>query len=222
MSKLSKFVRDICHITEEEEVNENPFKIFYDFRFKRTESQNEWKARMILWEWMGRSLYGDPRGKPSKCYYLFLTGSKYDCGKLYRELCRVIEVPNIKSHGELLKKFQLIKIEDSEDIQMFFYRLDTARKHIESINEFCDKTMRIEIPNWQIRAKLIEAAESIPKFKHYIDQLMLKEPREWSNMTHTEILHGLRVAETNSMISEPTPEKKNSVVSKGTTVPGKV
>ena len=81
--------------------------------------------------------------------------------------------------------------------------------------------MRIEIPNWQIRAKLIEAAESIPKFKHYIDQLMLKELREWSNMTHTDILHGLRVAETNSMISEPRPERKNSVVSKATTVPWK-
>ena len=74
--------------------------------------------------------------------------------------------------------------------------------------------MRIEIPNWQIRAKLIEAAESIPKFKHYIDQLMLKEPREWSNMTHTEILHGLRVAETNSMISEPTPERRTVLSAK--------
>ena len=32
-------------------------------------------------------------------------------------------------------------------------------------------------------------------------------------MTHTEILHGLRVAETNSMISEPTPERNRTVLS---------
>ena len=130
---------------------------------------------MILWEWMGRSLYGDPKGKPSKWYYLFLTGSKYDCAKLYRELCRVIEVPNIKTHGELLKKFQLMKIEDSEDIQMFFYRLDTARKHIEASMNSAIRLCGLKSPIGRSGRSLSKAAECIPKFKHYIDQLMLKE-----------------------------------------------
>ena len=62
------------------------------------------------------------------------------------------------------QKVWLNKIEDSEDIQMFFSRRHIATKHIESINEFCDKTLRIEITNWQIRAKPIEAVECIPKF----------------------------------------------------------
>ena len=56
----------------------------------------------------------------------------------------------------------------------------------------------------------------------YVDQLMLKEPRERSNMTYIEIVHKLQVAETNSLISEPTPERKSSVVGKASTVPGKV
>ena len=126
-----------------------------------------------------------PTRIPSKFYYLFLTASKSDSAKFYRELCGSSKSPIRKTQSELLKNFRAMKIEDSEDIQMFFFRLDPARKHIENVNEICNKTMRIEIFNWQIRAKLIEAAECIPKFKHYNDQLKLKDLRDWSNMTHT-------------------------------------
>ena len=45
-------------MTEDEEEDESPFMKFFDIKLKRIETSGEFKARQMLWEWMGKCLFG--------------------------------------------------------------------------------------------------------------------------------------------------------------------
>ena len=126
----------------------------------------------------------------------------YDCQKLFCSIVKEVEIPNLKSHGELMEKFWQMRIEKFEDVDTYYQRLKEMIDRLESINENCDEDIRFSIDAFSVRYKLFQAAESRPVFREFVKSITMKEPRQWSKISVKDFLKGLRLAETNDKIEK--------------------
>ena len=105
--QMSAKARQLCGMTREQADQIVPVKRFYDLQSRRVEPLSDWRGRQLLWDWMEKCLKGNKEGRKGRWHYLVDSSvtPTYDCQKLFCSIVKEVEIPNLKSHGELMENF---------------------------------------------------------------------------------------------------------------------
>jgi hypothetical protein len=200
---LPDFAMRLLCITPLEERKRNPMKRFFELRTHAVENYTDWRYRVVLWDWMKACLKGSRSDAHGRWFAITKTVSEFDVAKLYRTLIQSVEIPNIVSHGQIVREFIDLKQKNNEDVFLFFTRLDDLVDKVERINHACPAGMEITIPPWFHRWKIIEATFGLPVFRPYYDRLLMDPPDVWSRLTKDTLIQGLRIAMNNKQVLQP-------------------
>ena len=193
----------VLGLTPQEERKRNPMKRFFEVRTHVFESSTDWKYRVVLWEWMKACLKGTRPNYTGKWFSLTKTVSEFDVARLYKMLVQQIEIPNIVSHGVLVREFMDMRPGQNEDVFLFLTRLDEVVDRVERINHVCPTGLQISIPLWQQRWKIVEVTCGLPMFRSFYDRLLNESPDKWSMITKEKLIEGLRVSAHNRQVLQP-------------------
>ena len=152
---------------------------------------------------MRACLKGTKANSTGRWYSLTKSVAEFDVSKLYLTIIQHVEIPNIISHGYLIREYMDLKPNKGEDIFLFFTRLDEMVERVERINHTCPQGLSIAFPEWIERWKIIDSTYGMPVFRAYYDRLLTESPQEWSMLTKLNLVSGLRVAMDNRQVLQP-------------------